>query len=66
MRITPEEPFMPTIAIVTTAAVLVAAGGVFMLKSNTGATYAAQTTVSTFDLMATAKDLPVAEKPDAF
>ena len=57
---------MRTIAIVTTAAVLVAAGGVFMLKSNTGATYAAQTTVSTLDLMATAKDLPVAEKPDAF
>jgi hypothetical protein len=64
--ITPWEPFMRTIAIVTTAIVLVAAGAVFTLKSNTGPTYAAQTTISTFELMAMAKDLPVAENPDAF
>jgi hypothetical protein len=37
-----------------------------MMKPNAGATYAAQTTVSTFELMAKAKDLPVAEHPDAF
>jgi hypothetical protein len=64
--IAPWEPFMRTIAIVTTAIVLVAAGAVFMLKSNTGPTYAAQTTISTFGLMVMAKDLPVAENPDAF
>jgi hypothetical protein len=57
---------MRTIAIVTTAAVLMAAGAVFMLKPDAGATYAAQTTVSPFELMATAKALPVAENPDAF
>ena len=57
---------MRTIAIVTTTAVLVAAGAVFMLKPNAGVTYAAQTTVSTFELMVKAKDLPVAENPDAF
>jgi hypothetical protein len=57
---------MRAIAIVTTAAVLVAAGAVFMLKPNAGATYAAQTSVSTFELMAKTKDLPVAEHPDAF
>jgi hypothetical protein len=57
---------MRTIAILATAAVLVAAAAVFMMKPNAGATYAAQTTVSTFELMAKAKDLPVAEHPDAF
>jgi hypothetical protein len=57
---------MRTIAIVTAAAVLVAASAVFMLKPNAGVTYAAQTTVSTFELMVKAKDLPVAENPDAF
>jgi hypothetical protein len=57
---------MRTAAIVTTAVALLIAGAVFMLKSNTGPTYAAQTTISTFELMAKAKDLPVAENPDAF
>jgi hypothetical protein len=52
--------------IVATAVVLVAASAVFVLKPNADATYAAQTTVSAFDLMVKANDLPVAETPDAF
>jgi len=57
---------MRTAAIVATAFVLVAASAVFMLKPDAGVTYAAQTTVSAFDLMVKAKGLPVAENPDAF
>jgi hypothetical protein len=57
---------MRTAAIVATAFVFVAAGAGFMLKPDAGVTYAAQTTVSAFDLMVKAKDLPVAETPDAF
>ena len=57
---------MRTAAIIATAVVLVAAGAIFASKPDVGVTYAAPTSVSTFELMVKAKDLPVAETPDAF
>jgi len=57
---------MRTAAIVTTAVVLLIAGAAFMLKSNTGPTYAAQTTLSAFELMAMGRDLPADPHPEAF
>jgi len=56
---------MRTTMTVTAAIVLMVAGTLFMLKSNTSATQQSQTTVSIFELMSNAKDLPVAPNPDA-
>ncbi len=58
---------MPKIAVIAAVGALVLAGIVFMVKSTpTSATIGSQPTLSSFELMSNAKDLPVAPTPDAF
>jgi len=57
---------MHKVMIVIAAIVLIVTGTAFALKPHTGVTRASHGSVSSFELMLTAKDLPIAPKPDAF
>ena len=57
---------MHKVMIAIAAIVLVVTGTAFALKPHTGVTRASHGSVSSFELMLTAKDLPTAPKPDAF
>jgi len=58
------ESLMRNVMIVTAA--VIALAGVVFVKGYTRAAQSPQTGVSAFDLMSTAKDLPVAPPPEAF
>ena len=57
---------MRKVMIVVAAIILIVTGTAFALKPHTGVTHASQASVSSFELMSNAKDLPTASKPDAF
>jgi hypothetical protein len=57
---------MRKVMIVVAAIILIVTGTAFALKPHTGVTHTSQASVSSFELMSNAKDLPTASKPDAF
>ena len=57
---------MRKVMILIAAIVLIVTGTAFALKSRNDVTHASQSSVSSFELMSNARDLPTAPKPEAF